>query len=136
MGKTFYLEITASDRKFYNGECEMMIFPAIDGQQGILPNHESMVTAVKAGELRFKVNGEWKEAAVGDGFVEIMPEFVVLLADTVEWPDEIDIRRAKEAKERGCTRAAICMESQREYYHSKAALSRAMARLKVTGKHL
>ena len=82
MGKTFYLEITASDRKFYNGECEMMIFPAIDGQQGILPNHESMVTAVKAGELRFKVNGEWKEAAVGDGFVEIMPEFVVLLADT------------------------------------------------------
>ena len=93
MGKTFYLEITASDRKFYNGECEMMIFPAIDGQQGILPNHESMVTAVKAGELRFKVNGEWKEAAVGDGFVEIMPEFVVLLADTVEWPDEIDIKR-------------------------------------------
>ena len=130
MGKTFYLEITASDRKFYNGECEMMIFPAIDGQQGILPNHESMVTAVKAG-----VNGEWKEAAVGDGFVEIMPEFVVLLADTVEWPDEIDIRRAKEAKERAQERLRQ-KESQREYYHSKAALSRAMARLKVTGKHL
>ena len=135
MGKTFYLEITASDRKFYNGECEMMIFPAIDGQQGILPNHESMVTAVKAGELRFNVNGEWKEAAVGDGFVEIMPEFVVLLADTVEWPDEIDIRRAKEAKERAQERLRQ-KESQREYYHSKAALSRAMARLKVTGKHL
>ena len=135
MGKTFYLEITASDRKFYNGECEMMIFPAIDGQQGILPNHESMVTAVKAGELRFKVNGEWKEAAVGDGFVEIMPEFVVLLADTVEWPDEIDIRRAKEAKERAQERLRQ-KESQREYYHRKAALSRAMARLKVTGKHL
>ena len=135
MGKTFYLEITASDRKFYNGECEMMIFPAIDGQQGILPNHESMGTAVKAGELRFKVNGEWKEAAVGDGFVEIMPEFVVLLADTVEWPDEIDIRRAKEAKERAQERLRQ-KESQREYYHSKAALSRAMARLKVTGKHL
>lgn len=135
MGKTFYLEITASDRKFYNGECEMMIFPAIDGQQGILPNHESMVTAVKAGELRFKVNGEWKEAAVGDGCVEIMPEFVVLLADTVEWPDEIDIRRAKEAKERAQERLRQ-KESQREYYHSKAALSRAMARLKVTGKHL
>lgn len=100
MGKTFYLEITASDRRFYNGECEMMIFPAIDGEQGILPNHESMVTAVKAGELRFKVDGEWREAAVGDGFVEIMPEFVVLLADTVEWPEEIDIRRANEAKER------------------------------------
>ena len=135
MGKTFYLEITASDRKFYNGECQMMIFPAIDGEQGILPNHESMVTAVKTGELRFKVNGEWKEAAVGDGFVEIMPEFVVLLADTVEWPDEIDIRRAEEAKERAQERLRQ-KESQKEYYHSKAALSRAMARLKVTGKHL
>lgn len=135
MGKTFYLEITASDRQFYNGECEMMIFPAIDGEQGILPNHESMVTAVKAGELKFKVDGEWREAAVGDGFVEIMPEFVVLLADTVEWPDEIDIRRAREAKERAQERLRQ-KESQREYYHSKAALSRAMARLKVTGKHL
>ena len=135
MGKTFYLEITARDRKFYNGECEMMIFPAIDGEQGILPNHESMVTAVKTGELRFKVNGEWKEAAVGDGFVEIMPEFVVLLADTVEWPDEIDIRRAEEAKERAQERLRQ-KESQKEYYHSKAELSRAMARLKLTGKHL
>lgn len=57
-----------------------------------------MVTAVKAGELRFKVNGEWKEAAVGDGFVEIMPEFVVLLADTVEWPDEIDTGGQKKQK--------------------------------------
>ena len=72
---------------------------------------------------------------MGDGFVEIMPEFVVLLADTVEWPDEIDIRRAKEAKERAQERLRQ-KESQREYYHSKAALSRAMARLKVTGKHL
>ena len=77
----------------------------------------------------------WKEAAVGDGFVEIMPEFVVLLADTVEWPDEIDIRRAKEAKERAQERLRQ-KESQSKYYHSKAALSRAMARLKVTGKHL
>ena len=72
---------------------------------------------------------------MGDGFVEIMPEFVVLLADTVEWPDEIDIRRAEEAKERAQERLRQ-KESQKEYYHSKAALSRAMARLKVTGKHL
>lgn len=57
-----------------------------------------MVTCLKAGELRYKVDGEWYYAAVSNGFVEIMPTFVVLLADTVKRPEEIDVRRANEAK--------------------------------------
>lgn len=130
MADTFYLEIVASDKQFFRGNCEMIILPAIDGEHGVLPNHESMVTALEAGELRFKVDGEWKVAAVGDGFAEIMPQFVVLVADTVEWPEEIDHRRASEAKIRAEERLRQ-KQSIMEYYHSQAALSRAMARLKV-----
>ena len=62
-----------------------------------------------------------------------MPEYVILLADTVELPEEIDVTRAKAAKERAEERLRQ-RKSQIEYYQTQAALSRAMARLKVT-KH-
>lgn len=135
MAKTFKLEIIASDHPFFKGDCEMLSFPGIDGEFGILPNHEPMVTCLSAGELRFKIDGEWKYAAVSNGFVQIMPKFVVLLADTVERPEEIDINRAKEAKMRAEERLRQ-KESIKEYYQSQAALNRAMNRLKITNRHI
>ena len=134
MEKTFRLDIIASDHPFYNGECEMIVFLGLDGEFGVLPNHEPMVTCLNAGEIRFKVDGEWKYAATSTGIVEIMPNFVVILADTVEKPEEIDIKRAKEAKERAEERLRQ-KQSIKEYYHTQAALNRAMSRLKVTKKH-
>jgi F-type H+-transporting ATPase subunit epsilon len=134
MAKTFNLEIIASDHPFYKGECEMLSFPGLDGEHGILPNHEPLITCVNAGELRFKVNGEWRYAAVSSGFVEIMPKFVILLADTVELPDEIDKNRANEAKMRAEERLRQ-RQSIIEYYHTQAALNRAINRLKVTNRH-
>lgn len=134
MAKTFNLEIIASDHPFYKGECEMLSFPGLDGEHGILPNHEPLITCVNAGELRFKVNGEWRYAAVSSGFVEIMPKFVILLADTVELPEEIDKNRANEAKMRAEERLRQ-KQSIIEYYHTQAALNRAINRLKVTNRH-
>ena len=130
MATTFYLEIIASDRKFFTGECEEMVFPAIDGSRGILPGHEAMITALEAGEMKFKVNGQWKYAAVSEGFVEIMPNNVILLADTVELPEEIDINRANEAKLRAQEKLRQ-KQSIKEYYQTQASLNRAMNRLKV-----
>lgn len=129
--ETFYLKVVSSYRKFYDGQCEMIIFPAIDGERGVLPNHESMVTALQAGELRLKFDGEWREAAVGNGFVEIINNNVTLITDFCEWAEEIDVKRAKEAKIRAEEKIRQ-KKSLLEYHHSKAALSRAMARLKVT----
>lgn len=131
--KKFHLRIAASDKLFYDGPCNMVILPAIDGQHGVLADHEAMVTAISAGEIRFLVDGEWKDGAVGDGFAEITPDRVVLVVDTAEWPDEIDTRRADEAKMRAEERLRN-KQATLEYYHTKAALSRAMARLKVTKK--
>ena len=133
MGKAFDLKIVASDRSFFHGPCEMVILPSIDGDYGVLADHESMVTAISAGELRFLVGEEWKTAAVGDGFAEIMSDHVVLLVDTAEWPEEIDVNRAKEALERAEERLRT-KQAQIEYYHTQAALARAMARLKVSKK--
>ena len=135
MAKTFELEIIASDHPFYRGQCEMLIFPGIDGEHGILANHEPMVTCLNAGELRFLVDGDWHYAAVSTGIVEITHDYVVLLADTVEKPEEIDINRANEAKKRAEERLRQ-KQSIMEYYHTQAALNRAMNRLKVTKRHM
>ena len=133
MASTFSLVIVSPYRQFFKGEAQELVFSALDGQHGILPMHEPMVTTLRAGELKFKVDGEWKYAACSDGFVEVMPTYVVMLADTVEWPEEIDLNRAEAAKERAEERMRQ-NQSQHEYYQAQAALSRAMARLKI-GRH-
>ncbi len=131
--KTFNLEIVATDKVFYNGSAEMLVFPSLDGEQGILADHELMVSPVVAGELRYTIDGEQNLAAVGNGFVEVLGDRVILICDFVERPEDIDIKRAQLAKERAEERIRL-KKSEREYVHSQAALSRAMARLKVTSK--
>ena len=130
---TLFLEIITPERQFYIGPAEELVIPAIDGLYGVLPGHEPAVTAMEPGELRFRVNGEWKTAAIGQGFVEIMPERAIVLVSSAEDPAEIDAKRAQEALERAEERLRQ-KKSVEEYHRSKAAMARAMARLKVAGR--
>lgn len=134
MAKSFHLEIIASDRVFYKGDCEHLVVTAIDGLLGIMAGHESLVTSLPTGELKYMVNGEWHYAAISEGFMEVMPTFAVILADSCELPEEIDIKRAEEA----CKRAEERLRQKQsimEYYHTQTALNRAMNRLKISQKH-
>ena len=128
MAKEFNLKITTCDRSFYDGPCESIVLPAIDGEHGVLADHEPMVTAIVSGECRFTANGKQNIIAVGQGFAEIKPEQVEVIVDTA-----IDARRAEEAKIRA-EEAMRQKQSILEYNHSQAALSRAMTRLKVKGR--
>lgn len=134
MEKTFQLEILASDRPFYVGPAEHLVFPTVDGLVGILPGHESMVTIVSPGELKYQVDGVWHYAAISDGFAEIRRDYVLVLGDAIELPEEIDAKRAAEAAERAKERL-LHKQSIMQYYHSQAALNRAMNRLKVSKRH-
>ena len=98
---TFGLKIIASDGVFYEGRCKKLIIPAPDGEKGILANHENMVIAVNVGVAHMSLDGEdWKDIAVGVGFVEIVNNRVTLIVDTAEKPEDINVRRAQEQKER------------------------------------
>ena len=127
---TFYLEIITPERQFYIGTAEALVLPAVDGEMGIYPGHEPVVTAIEPGELRYKTEGNWEPAAVGAGFAEVKPDYVILLVGFAEHPEEIDRKRAEAAKKRAEERLRQ-KQSIHEYYHSKAALARAMARLKT-----
>ena len=121
----------ASDKVFYEGRCRNLIIPAPDGEVGLLPHHENMVIAIEVGIARMEVEaGKWNEIAVGTGFAEIVNNRVTLLVDTAEKPEDIDVRRAQEQKER----AEEQMRQKRsiqQYYHTQASLARAMNRLRL-----
>ncbi|MCQ2459787.1 MAG: ATP synthase F1 subunit epsilon [Ruminococcus sp.] len=134
MAKTFHLEIIATDRVFFQGEVEHLVVTAIDGLLGIMAGHEPLVTCLPTGELKYLVDGEWKYAAISEGFIEVMPESSIILAETCELPEEIDIKRAEEARERA-REMLRQKQSIKEYYQTQAALNRAMNRLKVSQKH-
>ena len=127
MANSFYLKVISANRIFFSGRCESIVVPEFDGEKEILAHHENMVIAINRGDMRFKPEGEneWQEAVVGMGLVEIMNNRVTLLVETAERPEEIDIARAQEAKE------MRQKQSIHEYYHSRASLARAMARIKA-----
>lgn len=130
MASTFNLEIITPERKFYTGDVEMIVLRTPEGEMGILKEHTPMVVAVAIGPIRIKKDGEWLEAVISEGFMEIKQDKTIILADTAEWPDEIDINRAEAAKRRAEERLQRQL-SEVEFIRSKAALARAMARLKV-----
>jgi F-type H+-transporting ATPase subunit epsilon len=134
MAKTFHLEIIATDRIFFSGEVEHLVITAIDGLLGIMAGHEPLVTSLPTGELKYLVDGEWKYAAISEGFIQVMPDSSIILAETCELPEEIDIKRAQEARERAEERLRQ-KQSIKEYYETQAALNRAMNRLKISQKH-
>jgi F-type H+-transporting ATPase subunit epsilon len=109
----------------------MVILKTPEGEMGILKDHTPMVVAVSIGPIRIQKDGEWLEAVLSEGFMEIKQDKTVVLVDTAEWPNEIDINRAKAAKERAEERLQRQL-SQAEYVRSKAALAKAMARLRVS----
>lgn len=134
MAKTFRLELLAADRPFYIGECEHLIYPTEDGLVGILPGHESLVTIVTPGEIRYMVDGQWRYAAISDGFAEIRSDYALILGDAIELPEEIDRKRAEEAMKRA-KEEMLQKQSIIEYYQTQAALNRAMNRLKISNRH-
>ena len=132
---TFGLKIIASDKVFYEGRCRKLIIPAPDGEKGILPNHENMVIAVTVGIGRMEAEeGKWQEVALGGGFAEIVNNRVTLIVETAEKPEDIDLRRAEEQKERAEEQLRQ-KQSIQEYYHSQASLARAMNRLRAGHGH-
>jgi F-type H+-transporting ATPase subunit epsilon len=126
----FHLEIYTPERLFYDDEVQMVIVECSDGEVGILKGHIPMVAAINIGELRILTGGKWKIAAINEGFMEVRPDATVIIVRSVEWPEEIDAHRAEEAKVRAEERLRQ-RRSMSEYHQSKAALARAMARLRV-----
>lgn len=129
--KSFQVYILAADRAFYEGPCESIIVPTLQGQYGILPNHSNMISAVVPGIIKYKLPGQpEKFAAVSAGLVKAENNEVLVLAASIESPEEIDENRARRAADEA-KEEMLQKRNVREYRSAQAHLARAINRLKV-----
>lgn len=124
------LKIITPNRVFYEGEAEMVELNTSEGEIGVLPGHLPMTVIVKPGVLTITEPEGEKTAALHAGFVEILPDQVTILAEIIEWPNEIDAARAEAARERAQGRIQE-HTSDTDLARAETALLRAMARIQV-----
>ena len=130
MSNTFKLEILTPKKEFFNAEAEALTFTSTDGERTILASHAPMISTLGIGELRIKIDGEWKTAFQSEGFVEVRPDEVLVFSQLCEWDNEIDVVQVEKIKQKIEERARS-EQSIQEQRHTEISLTRIMTRLKV-----
>ena len=124
------LEITTAERQVYGEEVDMLIAPGIDGQLGILPKHAPLMTMLQPGELTIRKGGSDSYFTVTGGFMEVLGDRVIILADACEHSEEINEERAQEAMRRAQERIAN-RPGDMQMQRALASLRRAQVRLET-----
>jgi F-type H+-transporting ATPase subunit epsilon len=133
MGK-LSLEIVTAERVVYSDEVDLLIAVGVQGQMALLPDHASLMTMLVPGELVLRKGVEDSSFFVSGGFLELMNNKVVILADSAERAEEIDVDRAEQAKQRAEERMALRGRLNIDTARSEAALRRSLMRLKIIEK--
>ncbi|WP_404405338.1 F0F1 ATP synthase subunit epsilon [Jeotgalibacillus malaysiensis] len=128
--KTVNVNIVTPDGPVYESAVEMVSTKAQSGELGILPGHIPMVAPLEIGAVRLKKEGRTELVAVTGGFLEVRPEQVTILAQAAEPAPDIDIDRAKEAKQRA-ERLLQAKQDNVDFKRAELALRRAMNRIDV-----
>lgn len=126
----FNLEIVTPERKFFEGEVEMVVARSVTGDIAILNNHVPLVTPLEISIIKLKINGETKEASISSGYMEVTKDKTTIIVDAAEWPDEIDLERAKKARERAEKRLKSEKDAS-DVARAEMALRRAINRIEV-----
>jgi F-type H+-transporting ATPase subunit epsilon len=130
LADTFQLEIVTPEKKVVETTAEEVQIPGKNGYLGILPGHAPLITELSVGEITFRENSTEQKLAVAWGFAEILPNKVTILAETAERPSEINVERARQAKERAEQRLTSG-DTSVDVDRALDALHRAQARLDV-----
>jgi F-type H+-transporting ATPase subunit epsilon len=129
-----HLEIVSPEKLLFSGEVDYVTVPGKDGYLGILPGHAPMLSELQIGEIRYKRGQEIGLFSCCEGFVEVLPDKVTVLADLAEKPEDISIERAREAKERAEKRLRS-KDPDIDFERAQQALRRALMRLDVASGH-
>ncbi len=130
----FKLEVVSPDRVFYTGDVEMVEMNTIDGEMGVYAGHIPTTTIVAPGTLRIHEEGEVKEAVLLEGIIKILGDNITILAEACEWPEEIDMARANEAKIRA-ERRLKGLDGEINVDRATIALRRSIARIQLGEKY-
>ena len=129
MASTIRLEVVTPERLLLSEEVDEVIAPGYEGEFGVLPEHTQYLAILNIGVLRYRKGNEVRRIALGGGFAEVSPERVVVMADTAERSEEIDVERARRARERAEAALKELSLDDETYAKAYAALQRAMVRM-------
>ncbi|MFZ0705572.1 MAG: F0F1 ATP synthase subunit epsilon [Candidatus Korobacteraceae bacterium] len=133
MADTIQLEIVTPDRLLVNEQVEEVEIPGKSGYLEAMPQHAPLITELAPGELTYKSSGKMNRLAVSWGFAEVLPDKVTILAQTAERPEEINVQRAQEAKNKA-EEQLLHPKPDTDYDAAMAALQRADVRLQVAAE--
>jgi len=128
------LDIVTPERKVVSVETDEVVAPGANGLFGVRPGHAPFLTLIEPGELSFKTDGKSRRYAIGGGFIEVVGDRVIVLAETAEAQEEIDLARARLASEDAQKRLDSLNETDPEFRLQRARVRRATARVTVATK--
>ncbi|MCI8518085.1 MAG: ATP synthase F1 subunit epsilon [Hungatella sp.] len=128
MADVFKLKVVTPERVFYEGDASMVELSTTEGDIGVYASHIPMTAIVAPGVLKIHEGSDVKKAALHTGFIEVLPEEITIMAEVIEWPDEIDVKRAEEARIRAERRLKE-HSAESDVIRAKLALKRALTRL-------
>ena len=129
--KAFSLRVLAPERTFFDGKCASLTVPTLDGMYGLMAQHEDLVLAIVPGKLTLRTpDGAEQIAAVSEGMLKMEHGEALVLVDTIERPEEIDLHRAEEMAAEA--RAELdAHHSAQEQAIARARITRAISRIHV-----
>ncbi len=132
----FPLHVLTATSPFYEGMCESLIIPTVDGRYGVLSGHSDTICAVVPGELYIRLpGGEMRVAACAAGIMKVEKGDVLVLVDSAIRPEDIDADRARRMAD-DAREQLLQKQSIEEYHAAQARLPRALARLSVREKYV
>ena len=126
------LEVVTPERRVLAAEVDEVVLPSAEGYLGVLPGHAPLLAMLDVGEVSYRTGTERRYMAVTGGFAEVLRDSVSILAKTSELAEEIDIERARRAKERAESELKKDLSDQ-QMRHTEVKLKRALCRIQVHG---
>jgi len=128
-----HLEIVTPEKQLFSGDVDAVTVPSTNGYLGILPGHAPLLAELGIGEISYKIGDRTDYMFCSWGFIEVLPERVVLLAQTAELASDIDVKRAEEAKGRA-EKVLASKDPNMDFRAAELELLRAISRLNAV-KH-
>jgi F-type H+-transporting ATPase subunit epsilon len=129
------LEVVTPQRFVLHADVKSLEMPAKDGYLGVLPGHAPLITELGIGVLTYRTNGDTYCVTVMQGYAEVLPDRVIILAEIAERAAEIDVERCRSALQRAQAELAKAGSGEVDWQRAATALERAMARLQVASKN-
>lgn len=135
MGNQIMLEVVTPHRMELQKQVDYVVAPTIDGIVGVLPGHIRLITQLATGVLRYEIDGENNFMAVSEGFMEVTPQKVIILAEAADLPENVDVEQALEEKRQAEEALRHSLTEKINYNQTEITLARAINKIEVAKKY-